>query len=74
MTIVTKPPVSADTIRKNPLGIYVDAIDWSREIEPATVTAPARTPPPPSSDNLPLGSPLDPNLAAQPTPNPETQP
>lgn len=74
LTIVTKPPVSADTLRKNPLGIYVDAIDWSREIEPATATAPASTPLPPSSDNQPLGSPLDPNLAAQPTPNPETQP
>lgn len=72
LTIVTKPPVSADTLRKNPLGIYVDAIDWSRELEPAASTAPARTAPPPS--NLPLGSPLDPNLAAQPTVKPETQP
>ena len=72
LTIVTKPPVSADTLRRNPLGIYVDAIDWSRELEAPTATAPARTPSPPG--NLPLGSPLDPNLAAQPTVKPETQP
>lgn len=68
LTIVTKPPVSADTLRKNPLGIYVDAIDWSRELEAPVVTTPARAPSPPR--NLPLGSPLDPNLAV----NPETQP
>lgn len=72
LTVVTRPPVSADTLRKNPLGIYVDAIDWSRELEPPVSTAPARTAPPPS--NLPLGSPLDPTIAAQPTVNPEIQP
>lgn len=66
LSIVTQAPKSADTLRKNPLGIYVDAIDWSHELEPATPPAPpqVRTPPP---ANLPLGSPLDPNLAAQPT-------
>jgi len=35
LTILTKPPVSTDTLRKNPLGIYIDAIDWSRDLEPA---------------------------------------
>ena len=64
--------VSTDTLRKNPLGIYIDAIDWSRELEPAASTAPARPAQPPS--NVPLGSPLDPNLAAQPTVNTETKP
>ncbi|WP_157215342.1 conjugal transfer protein TrbF [Flavisphingomonas formosensis] len=68
LTILTKPPVSADTLRKNPLGIYIDAIDWSRELEPAASTAPARSTQPPSN------VPLDPNLAAQPTVNTETQP
>ena len=29
------PPRSAETLRKNPLGLYVDAIDWSREFETA---------------------------------------
>lgn len=72
LTIVTKPPVSADTLRKNPLGIYVDAIDWSRELETPAATGPAHTPSPPG--NMPLGSPLDPNLAAQPPVKPEAQP
>ncbi len=30
-----KPPASVETLRKNPLGLYVDAIDWNRELEPA---------------------------------------
>jgi type IV secretion system protein VirB5 len=40
LTIVTKPPSSADDLRKNPLGIYIDAIDWSRQLDPATGKAP----------------------------------
>lgn len=65
LTVTVKPPRNADTLRKNPLGIYVDAIDWSRELDTlatAPTPAPAASIPPPS--NLPLGSPLDPNLAA----------
>ncbi|GAA4761833.1 conjugal transfer protein TrbF [Stakelama sediminis] len=77
LTIVMAPPRSADTLRKNPLGIYVDAIDWSREIEPEgspPATTPALEPsrsalPPPA--NIPAGSPPDPGLG---TTNPETQP
>ena len=69
LTVVMAPPSSADTLRKNPLGIYVDAIDWSRELEPAATT-PAPTAPP---ANIPAGSPLDPNLAA-PTTTTEIQP
>lgn len=41
LTIIRQPPANADTLRKNPLGIYVDAIDWSRELEPAPPPAPA---------------------------------
>ncbi|OYY90784.1 MAG: conjugal transfer protein TrbF [Sphingomonas sp. 28-66-16] len=75
LTIVTRTPTSADTLRKNPLGVYVDAIDWSREIEPPS--SPAASPVtarPPAT--LPLGSPLDPTLAVQqPVPSAqETQP
>ena len=33
LTVVTKAPRTADDLRRNPLGVYVDAIDWSREIE-----------------------------------------
>ncbi len=33
MTVVVKPPSAAETLRRNPLGLYVDAIDWSRELD-----------------------------------------
>jgi type IV secretion system protein VirB5 len=33
-TIVTRSPTTSDVLRKNPLGIYVDGLDWSRELEP----------------------------------------
>lgn len=59
LTVAEKPPRDAETLRKNPLGIYVDAIDWSRELEPQTHTAaPARLP---AAD---AGSPLAPDPAA----------
>lgn len=55
LTVLLRPPASAETLRKNPLGLYVDAIDWSKELdEPADRS----TAPPPA--NPPLGSPLDP--------------
>jgi type IV secretion system protein VirB5 len=75
LTVVMAPPSSADTLRKNPLGVYVDAIDWSRELEPAATTPAATPAPAPSAPpaTIPAGSPLDPNLAA-PTTNTEIQP
>lgn len=48
LTILTRPPRSADVLRRNPLGIYVDAIDWSRELEPAASTQSAAEAPPPT--------------------------
>ena len=68
LTVVMKPPKSADTLRKNPLGLYVDAIDWSRELDTPTPAAKPASPPPSSA--IPLGSPLDPTLAA-PTQSPQ---
>ena len=71
LSVAMRPPSSAETLRKNPLGLYVDAIDWSQELD----TAPAETaaaPPSPPPSNLPLGSPLDralPAPAAQPSPS-----
>jgi type IV secretory pathway TrbF-like protein len=60
VTVIVRTPRSADALRKNPLGLYVDAIDWSRELEaPAQARRPDISPP----ANLPLGSPLDPGLA-----------
>ena len=64
LTIEQRAPGSAEALRKNPLGIYIDAIDWSRELDPP---APAQPPAPKlPQPNLPLGSPLDPTPAAQP--------
>lgn len=34
LTLVTDPPKTSDTVRKNPLGLYVDGIAWSRELTP----------------------------------------
>jgi type IV secretion system protein VirB5 len=33
LTVIDKPPSTAYALRKNPLGLYIDAIDWSRELE-----------------------------------------
>jgi type IV secretion system protein TrbF len=70
LAVVLKPPATAEALRKNPLGLYVDAIDWSRELD---VPAPAPTAPT-NAARLPLGSPLDPGLAGGntflPTPEP----
>lgn len=78
VTVVLRPPRTADALRKNPLGLYVDAIDWSRELETAADPQPLRARPGPLAPlprlNIPSGSPLDPNLAHQPQPQPETQP
>jgi type IV secretory pathway TrbF-like protein len=32
LTIVLQPPRSADSLQKNPLGIYVDGLNWSKEL------------------------------------------
>jgi hypothetical protein len=75
LTVTVKPPRNADTLRKNPLGLYVDAIDWSRELDtPATAPTPQPRPAPTMPPaNLPLGSPLDPNLAAPAQPQLENR-
>jgi type IV secretion system protein TrbF len=43
LTIVSKPPRDAATLRANPLGIYVNAINWSRELESVTPPKPPTT-------------------------------
>ena len=78
LTVAVRPPSSAEALRKNPLGLYVEAIDWSRELDvppPAATPAPTSTAPPapepgPTAPSVPLGSPLDPNLAVPPAPEP----
>ena len=71
VTVVVKPPTSAETLRKNPLGLYVDAIDWSRELEPptaATATTATTAPTPPASTPAPVEQPAA-ATAAIPVPN-----
>jgi type IV secretory pathway TrbF-like protein len=76
LSVVTRPPATADTLRRNPLGLYVDAIDWSRELDETPSPArPDATPPQvsaPASANVPLGSPLDPGLTQPPAPSSPT--
>jgi len=71
LSVVTRPPANADTLRRNPLGLYVDAIDWSRELD-ASAPEP-RGPRSQPQPNLPLGSPLDPALAGNLPSSPATR-
>ncbi len=66
VTVKVRPPRSSETLRKNPLGLYVEAIDWSRELDTAPPRIAANVAPPskstgsPPARDLPLGSPLAP--------------
>lgn len=72
LTIATKAPASADVLRRNPLGIYVDAINWSRELDGDTAPSPAN---PAAQASQSPGSPLAPALAGTATTNSqESQP
>src|SRR3546814_7026114 len=53
LTVVMKPPKTTDSLRKNPLGLYVNAIDWAREPEGAPTTRSADETQPPAPTNLP---------------------
>lgn len=73
LTVVTRPPGSAEVLRKNPLGIYVDAIDWSRELDAPAPPSGGEPKTGPTPASLPLGSPLDPTLGHTPTNIQETR-
>jgi hypothetical protein len=78
VTVVVKPPTSAETLRKNPLGLYVDAIDWSRELEPPAPTPSSSTPPTeapvPTDQPAPVADAVaNPNPDAAPASNQEAQ-
>ena len=61
LSIVIRPPASADTLLKNPLGLYVDAIDWTRELDPPSAApAPAAPAAPSATRALPLDSAFNP--------------
>ena len=53
LTVVTRTPSTADVLRRNPLGIYVDAIDWSRELEPSASPAQTAAAASPSTPQIP---------------------
>ncbi|WP_033073829.1 conjugal transfer protein TrbF [Sphingopyxis sp. MWB1] len=57
VTIRSRPPRSAEVLRKNPLGLYVDAIDWSRELETPALPAAASAAAGPASEMPVTGSP-----------------
>jgi len=40
LTVRVRPPRSTETLRRNPLGLYVEAIDWSQELEPGSASPP----------------------------------
>jgi type IV secretion system protein VirB5 len=64
LTVVLRPPSSAETLRKNPLGLYVDGIDWAREVEPTSAgSAAAPQPAPPAQ---PAGSTVTPASPSSP--------
>lgn len=83
VTIKVQPPRSAEVLRKNPLGLYIDAIDWSRELETPALPSmgprakphalPAAQPEPVGRTMIPVGSPLDPGPAAVPAGQPSFQ-
>jgi type IV secretion system protein TrbF len=68
ISVEVRPPASAEVLRRNPLGLYVDGIDWSQELDAGTPTAapaPANPPAPAEAPRgIPLGSPLDPTGGA----------
>ena len=66
LTILSRPPTSSETLRKNPLGIYVDAVDWAREVEPTPSGSVAEPQPFLPSASEPSGSPLEPASRGQP--------
>lgn len=41
LAVDMRPPANADALRKNPLGLYVEAIDWSKELDPSEAAVPA---------------------------------
>ena len=53
LTVLTKPPRTVAVLRRNPLGLYIDGIDWSRELEAAS--RPVRPAGTPAMTDLPAG-------------------
>lgn len=62
LTVTLRPPKTADALRKNPLGLFINAIDWARELEgqPAAAPGPQRQRPEPEPSPEPAGQPAPP--------------
>ena len=71
VTVKVQPPRSADVLRKNPLGLYVDAIDWSRELDADVPKSLAPFPKPEDFLPPPSASPADMPLDLETSPAPE---
>ena len=68
LTVVMQPPKTADALRKNPLGLFVNAIDWARELDgqPSQPRdASSSREPPPFSPTISNAVPV----ASEPTPS-----
>ena len=70
LTVKVRQPRSAEILRKNPLGLYVTAIDWSRELDTPVITPVPSSVPVAAPADVPLGSPLDSGLAGAPANHP----
>lgn len=70
LTVKVRPPRRAEILRKNPLGLYVDAIAWSRELQTIPDAGPVngQTIPAPAAQDL-TEVPVENAVAL--TPNPE---
>ena len=68
VTVVVRPPRSADALRKNPLGLYVDAIDWSRELETAEERAAGMQPARGATEPAPFPAARPPSAVGVPKP------
>lgn len=70
LTVAVKPPRTAEVLRKNPLGLYVEAIDWSREYETAEPVQAA----PPGLDGAKPSPAAEPGQAPTPDRSPPIPP
>jgi type IV secretion system protein VirB5 len=44
LSVAIQPPRTAETVRKNPLGLYVTALAWTRDLDPGTSKPEGKSP------------------------------
>ncbi|MEQ7874281.1 conjugal transfer protein TrbF [Sphingomonas sp. ASV193] len=67
LTVKVSTPTTAEALRKNPLGLFVDAVDWAREVDVSPPPPPPTSTPSAPSATVPSGSPLAPADPTRPT-------